>query len=461
MTNARSPTFALPSGCRIFEFEIETVLGHGGFGITYLALDVLLQERVALKEYLPSEIAIRHTNAVRPKTSELEGDYRIGLSSFLKEARILARFRAPYIVQVRRFFEYNGTGYIVLDYESGLTLAEKLETSAPLPEDELMRLFSQILDALEPLHERGILHRDLKPSNIILRDKRYPVLIDFGSAKDFLARHSRSVAKMVTEGYSPPEQYELGDEQGPWTDFYALGAIAYQCVTGAAPVDSRKRLRDDPMVPASTAGSGRYKKEFLNAVDWMLNVEESSRPYSVEDIRQALLHGRSGVAAHQRNQPGSTLPALDRNDGVSPPGHVSHLDMVIRRSDGQTVLQFGTDIEADVLELSFHSRSRDSYLTVASGGEVIWGADPFFFSLMRAQGGRNDLFLIEPKMAAAVEPGTEVDISSIDEYIQGTVAWPGVSAVDQTRSTTWLVRIAVVSIGLLVLGLAVKYAIFK
>ena len=283
--------FALPAGSKLYEFEIEAVLGHGGFGITYRATDTLLQETVAIKEFLPNELAVRISDAtVRAKSERDQPDFDAGLKSFLEEARVMARFRHPRIVHVRRFFELHGTGYIVLDYEHGKTLSERL-SEGPVAEPELRSLLSGVLDGLEVIHDRAILHRDLKPNNVMLREDGAPVIIDFGAARDFQARHSRSITAIATAGYAPPEQYGVGGQQGPWSDLYAVGAIAYRAVSGEPPVDSLRRLRKDPLVPAVVAGAGKYDGVLLRTIDWMLKIDEAERPVSVAQVREALRGG--------------------------------------------------------------------------------------------------------------------------------------------------------------------------
>ncbi|HWX82280.1 MAG TPA: protein kinase [Xanthobacteraceae bacterium] len=218
-------------------------------------------------------------------------DFAGGLKAFLEEARLITRFRHPNIVHVRRFFEMHGTGYIVLDYERGQTLSRRLG-GGPIPEAELRGILAGLLDGLEAMHGRAILHRDLKPSNVIIREDGTPVLIDFGAARDFAGRNSRSITAIAAPGYSPPEQYGVGgQQQGPWTDLYSLGAIAYRCVTGTVPVDSLRRLRKDPLVPAATAAAGKYDAALLRTIDWMLKLEEGDRPGSVQAVRAALASG--------------------------------------------------------------------------------------------------------------------------------------------------------------------------
>jgi serine/threonine protein kinase len=285
-----SHDFALPAGAKLLEFEIESVLGHGSFGITYWATDTLLRQAVAIKEYFPDDVAVRQPEgAVCAKSDEKGAEFKAGLEAFLEEARVMALFRDRHIVHVQRYFELNGTGYIVLDLEQGQTLSQLVE-DAPLPEAEFSNTFSALLDAVEVIHDRAILHNDLKPSNIMLRDDGSVVIIDFGAARDFRTRYSRSTTAAAS-GYSPPEQHGTGGQQGPWSDLYALGAIAYRCITGSAPPDAPQRLRDDPYVPAVVAAARKYNKTSLATVDWMLRVDEADRPASVAQVRLAMRTG--------------------------------------------------------------------------------------------------------------------------------------------------------------------------
>ncbi len=282
-----SHDFALPAGAKLLEFEIESVLGYTGFGITYRATDTLLREAVAIKEYLPNEFAVRlPEGTVRAKSDEEQEEFKTGLDAFLREARVMALFRNDHIVRVRRYFEMNGTGYIVLDLEQGQTLSDLVE-EGPLPEAQFRDIFSAILDAVEVIHNRAILHNDLKPNNIMLRDDGSVVIIDFGAARDFRGRYITTAAC----GYSPPEQHGIGGQQGPWSDLYALGAIAYRCIIGSAPPDSPERLRNDPYVPTVIAAQRTYDKSLLSAIDWMLKVEKADRPRSVAQVRLAMRTG--------------------------------------------------------------------------------------------------------------------------------------------------------------------------
>jgi serine/threonine protein kinase len=198
-------------------------------------------------------------------------------------------------MEVLRFFKHNGTGYVVLRYEQGRTLKQRLD-EGPLAESELRHMLDGLLDGLEALHAEAILHSDIKPSNIILSDSRVPgerevrVLIDFGTVRDFRSRHSRTT--IVASGYAPPgyaplERY-TGGQAGPWSDLYALGATAYRCVTGQVPPEAVRRLRKDPYVPAVEAAAGRYDEGLLALIDRMLSVDEVDRPQSAAEVREAL-----------------------------------------------------------------------------------------------------------------------------------------------------------------------------
>jgi serine/threonine protein kinase len=290
-TEAVSHDLALPAGARLFEFEIESVLGYGSSGITYRAYDTRLRQAVAIKEYLPNEFAVRlPEGTVRAKSNEKQEEFKTGLEAFQEKARVMALFCDDHIIYVRCYFEMNGTGYTVLHLEQGQTLSRLVE-DAPLPEAEFSDIFSAILDGVEAIHNRGILHHDLKPDNIMLRNDGSVVIIDFGSARDFRSRHSRNITAAAASGYSPPEQHRAGGEQGPWSDLYALGAIAYRCITGSAPPDSRQRLRNDPYVPAAIAAAKTYDKTLLSTIDWMLKVKEADRPGSVAQVRLAMRTG--------------------------------------------------------------------------------------------------------------------------------------------------------------------------
>jgi serine/threonine protein kinase len=405
--------FALPRGTKLFEFEIETVLGHGGFGITYRASDTHLEELVAIKEYLPNELGVRVSDeTVRAKSTSEQPDFEAGLAAFLQEARMIARFRHRNIMQVRRFFKLHGTGYIVLEYENGETLSQRL-ASGPISETELRELLAQLLDGLEAIHSRAILHRDLKPSNIIIREDGTPVLIDFGAARDFTNRHSRSITAVAAPGYSPPEQYGVGGQQGPWTDFYALGAIAYRCVTGETPVDSLRRMRSDPLKPATVAAKGRYTPKLLEAIDWLLKIDEAERPKSAAEVRTALKVGPTSVAGTKGNE-------------------AQNVDVMLDES-GEALIKFDQDTRADVLDLAFHVTPPGDYLHLSSTGTPKWLTEPHYFPVERTvESKRQGLFRISSEISKAIPSTARVRISSKDNFIRAAATWPNLG-MSETR----------------------------
>ena len=242
---------ALAKGVRLNQYEMIGILGAGGFGITYMARDTTLDTMVAIKEYLPGDFAVRQRDSqVTAKSSTSKGDFDWGLSRFLDEARVLAKFRHPNIVRVNQIFEANNTAYIVMDYAKGESLDDLLKRVGPLSEQQTKDILFPILDGLKRVHALGFLHRDIKPANIIIRDEGGAVLIDFGAARQAIETKSRAITSIVTEGYAPLEQYDTAGNQGAWTDIYALGGVAYKCLTGNKPPAATSRLRNDPLVPA-------------------------------------------------------------------------------------------------------------------------------------------------------------------------------------------------------------------
>ena len=290
MNDAQHPLNALPQGHRLQEYELVRVLGFGGFGMTYLGFDHNLDKAVAIKEYLPSDIATRtDDNSVAPQASQFRDDFEWGLDRFLDEARTLARFDHRHIIKVHRFFQAHGTAYIVMEYAEGETLSSYLKRRGTLNEEELKTILYPILDGLEVVHEADFLHRDIKPGNIIIRDEDdSPVLLDFGAARQAIGTKSRSITSIITPGYAPIEQYERSGHQGPWTDIYALGAVCYQALTGQVPNDATERMRRDSLLPVSERCAGQASAGFLSAIDRALQVNEEDRPQSIAEWRVAL-----------------------------------------------------------------------------------------------------------------------------------------------------------------------------
>jgi serine/threonine protein kinase len=293
--------FALHKGHKLQSFIIESVLGSGGFGTTYLARHQYLpNEWAAIKEYYPAGAAIREANSsVRLVSKSQEDIYAWGLKRFLDEARILSNFKHPHIVGVRDFFEENNTAYMVMDYVRGRSINEVVEKEGTFDEKRLRELIYPLLDALELVHSENVLHRDITPSNVLLRADSSPVLIDFGSARYAMlsrgsAHHPQPVKSQLTavytSGYAPLEQYEQ-TAQGPWTDIYALGATVYYAAFKKRPLDVLFRSGEirinkrDPLKSAHMMGKGKFSTKFLKAIDRALRVKAAKRPQSIEEWR--------------------------------------------------------------------------------------------------------------------------------------------------------------------------------
>ena len=281
---------ALPPGFRLSAYDMVRVLGVGGFGVTYLCEHTGLGVQVAVKEYLPNEIAVRDGTEVHPKSAGDREGFDWGLSRFLDEARTLARFKHPNVVRVSDCFEANNTAYIVMDYEDGEPLDVLLQRHGTLTEAQLKRVLLPVADGLRHVHAAGFLHRDIKPANIFVRrSDESPVLLDFGSARQALGRRSKSMTAIASAGYSPPEQYESDGPQGPWTDIYALSALCYRAITGKAPIDAPQRqnqilrAKTDPLPKLTEVGRVGFSPAFLEAVDWGLRPIEAERPQSLDE----------------------------------------------------------------------------------------------------------------------------------------------------------------------------------
>ncbi|AFL74005.1 serine/threonine protein kinase [Thiocystis violascens] len=257
---AENPPPALALGTRLDgRYRLGRVLGHGGFGITYLVWDENLQLRLAIKEYLPRDSASRAPDGVSLAvySGPAAEQFAYGLERFLEEARALARFdQHPGIVTVKSFFRAHGTGYSVMDYVEGLTLKQYLEQQpgGRLPFDQALRLLLPILDALRAVHQEGLLHRDIAPDNIYVSANGRIKLLDFGAARFAAGEHSKSLSVILKPGYAPEEQYRTKGKQGPWTDVYSLAATLYRAVTGILPPEALDRVELDELIPPSRLG---------------------------------------------------------------------------------------------------------------------------------------------------------------------------------------------------------------
>lgn len=233
----------------IGRYVIQKVLGQGGFGITYLGIDKLYGNKVAIKEYYPQKIAMRkaqYEDVVTVTSIEEKNNYNKGKKRFLDEAQVMARFnKNEGIVKILDFFEANNTAYIVMEYLEGITLKQYLGKYGVIQFRNLIEMMLPLLEALIEIHSQGLIHRDISPDNIMVQHNGKLKLMDFGAARDYTESGNKSLTVILKPGYAPPEQYQTHGVQGPWTDIYALCATIYKCLTGITPPDAIARVMDD------------------------------------------------------------------------------------------------------------------------------------------------------------------------------------------------------------------------
>lgn len=289
----RNPRVLAPYTLLAGRYLTGAVLGEGGFGITYIGWDLQMQCRIAVKEYFPPGIATRDTvtgmsSAVAPMTGEAGQHYSLGLRSFEREGRALARFRDfPGIVSVRDFFRTNRTAYIIMEYVAGVNLkqylsARKKHGAGPVPEREILQMMRPVLRSLERVHREGIVHRDISPENIIKGQDGNITLIDFGAARDINADDT-GYTVVLKRGYAPLEQYRSHGRQGPWTDVYAVCATMYELASGIQPQDAMDRVYDDKirrlygMIPG-------ISQKFSDVIAHGMNLQQEERYQTIHQL---------------------------------------------------------------------------------------------------------------------------------------------------------------------------------
>lgn len=303
---------ALPAGTRLAEFELQGVIGEGGFGIVYRAWDHSLGRVVAIKEYMPASLAHRGAGlGVSVRSAKHAETFAAGLRSFVKEARLLAQFDHPALVKVYRFWEAQGTAYMVMPFYDGITLREELRRrGAPPDEATLLGWLGPIADALAILHAQHWYHRDVAPDNVLLlAGSGRPVLLDFGAARRVIGDMTQAPTVILKPGYAPVEQYaEIpGLQQGPWTDVYALAALAYAAVRGRPPPPSVGRLVDDRLEPLARVAAGRCSERVLRAIDHGLALRPEQRTASIAAFKAEL--GLAPSPGGEAPPPASPVPA--------------------------------------------------------------------------------------------------------------------------------------------------------
>lgn len=301
----RSPVF-IPHGVVLGgQYRVGRVLGRpGGFGITYLGWDIHLHQRVAIKEYLPRELAARGGNLidVTVYTEDDRSAFDSGREQFLREARTVARLDHPNIVRVRAYFNANGTAYLVMDYYEGMSLGDYLATlKHRLPVETALNIVLPLLDGLAYVHAHGVVHRDVKPHNIYFASTGRPILLDFGSARLAAQDQVQSLSVVVTEGYAPLEQYQRRNPQGPWTDVYGLAATLYRMLLGVAPPVALDRIGQESL---EADGWDQLPEPLRAVLERALAVHPERRFASASAFAEALRATREG-------DPITAAPALD------------------------------------------------------------------------------------------------------------------------------------------------------
>ena len=292
----KKQTNTLPVDYELDCYTIKSVLGQGGFGVTYLAQDNNLEREVAIKEFMPQDIAGRSDDyTLQPLNEELTEKLEWGLERFIREARTLSKFNHDNIVRVYSVFKENNTAYMVMSYEHGMSFQELLATQGQPNEEDLIRILFDLTAGLEVLHEARFIHRDIKPGNIFIREDGAAVLLDFGSARQAIGEETMTLTKVVTPGYAPFEQYySRSDMQGPWTDIYSLGATCYRAITGEPPMDSTflNRYSGEEAINQIwnklDEHSNQYSTFFLRAIEHSLRSNHKERPQTVREWRAML-----------------------------------------------------------------------------------------------------------------------------------------------------------------------------
>ncbi len=310
--SANAETFALKPGTILEgKYLVGEMLGQGGFGITYIGFDLLLEQKVAIKEYYPMSTGMvsrdGHSTVVWSSAMMGKTGTQKGFDSFLKEARKMAKLGGiPGVVGVKSVFIQNETAYIVMDFIEGETLLKKLQKNGPMDFDSCVKLMTPIMQALAEVHEHGIIHRDISPDNIMVRPDGKLILLDLGAAKDLdiqgndgSVQSSQMVAK---HGFSPIEQYSKSGKVGPWTDIYAMAATIYYCCTGILPPPATDRTIDDTLAcqPLLT------QAQFDILADCM-RMRPQDRPQSMDTLLQMLTHPQGEAKA----EPPKVIPEVE------------------------------------------------------------------------------------------------------------------------------------------------------
>lgn len=390
---------ALPVGTVLSgdQFTITGQLGAGGFGITYRAQDNVLGREIVIKECFPEDFCIRVGQNVVARNKTHSKAFRSIVTMFMREARSLAKLRHPNIVGVHRAFEENETAYMAIDLIDGRDLFDLLDEHASLLSPARVKdILLQLLDAIEKVHQAGLLHRDISPDNIIIEKTGTPVLIDFGAARADATRHTRAVSSMlvVKDGYSPQEFYVLGSDQAPCSDLYALGATFYHVISGRPPANSQTRLmeiagkRPDPCVPLAGRIKG-YDSAFLEAIDLAMQIHPKDRLQSAAKWKRMIADAEVEEEGPHRSKPRTAPNELSLELELSLSRLVEETNDVVRKTKIEQVEPPKTVIE----EPRRTSRpdwvdefNRDSFDPLADDGSSVSSTEEWITAYNQSSG---------------------------------------------------------------------------
>ncbi|RJW36426.1 PASTA domain-containing protein [Lachnospiraceae bacterium TF09-5] len=319
-TPVKEPQYLSPGMVLNHRYLLGTVIGAGGFGVTYGGWDEVLDQKVAIKEFLPGEFSTRMPGRTEVTVygGEKTEQFEEGCQKFFEESRRLARLqKIPGIVQIYNSFIENGTAYIVMEYLEGETLGERLKREKKFTEEEAVRIILPVLQALEEVHKEGILHRDVAPNNIFLTKDGGVKLLDFGASRSVTGTHSKSLTVLYKEGFTPEEQYRSRGDQGAWTDVYAAAAVLYKMLTGIAPPGALERRRKDTLKEPSKAGA-KVSHSVDMAVMNGLNVDIKGRTQSAGVFARELTTGnvRSHYTRTKEKKAGRIPVAVKAGAGI-------------------------------------------------------------------------------------------------------------------------------------------------
>ncbi len=378
----------LPAGTRLAKgrYSIGKVLGQGGFGITYQGADTTMKRIVAIKELFPDGSTRNEDNVVPPLSLGSKG-FAAYKASFLKEVNMLAKFSHEGIVRVYDTFEDNETAYLIMEFLKGETFAERISKWGVLGGEEVLEIAKKLCSALQIVHDAGLLHRDIKPDNIFFTEDGRILLIDFGSARQFVDDKTSKHTQFITPGYAPLEQYASEAKFGPYTDIYALGATLYHALKGHAPPNANDRIMGRQLAPLPPG----TPKSLNNAIEQALVIKVVSRPQSIQEFTRILEQAQEEDIEEVQDLDFSPQERLTLK------AHRAHVSAVAFSPDGRKLVSGSNDKTLRVWEVASGSLlgtlagHRDTVFTVGfilDGEEVVSGSGDTDVSLWKVALGR-------------------------------------------------------------------------